>query len=300
MPGVNVIVGPSDNGKSAILKMIDWLRTNQPGTVADILNWDVPDGKVYGRVITSRGSVSRKRGKGTGVYIVNKEEFRAFGRNVPAEATGVLGLSDLNVQMQLDRHFLILDSPGEVSRQLNRITKLEKLDTALATLRARQRSLGDSVVQLSDKRVVLMAVLCAENKQLLEDAASGMFMMQMLQAKVSKLRMQCDSLRAVLAALQAAAAHILPTGLVPGIRSSMKEVELEINKRNALQQRYSTVNTALVQYHATGSEMTAVKQQVATGRQQVQQAKSQLVSCPYCGSKLTEYTRSTLLRGSDG
>jgi len=54
--------------------------------------------------------------------------FTNFGQTVPEEVQAVLEIGDINVQGQLDQHFLITSSGGDVARTINKITKLENVD----------------------------------------------------------------------------------------------------------------------------------------------------------------------------
>lgn len=131
-PGVTVLVGSSDHGKSAILRALEWLRNNRPlgegiirrdatGRKASETSVEVEmDGHTIGRV---RGSDSK--------YYVDDHEFRAFGSDVPSDVTNALW-EDICVQRQLDRHFLLLDT--KASETLDAITGLSEVEKLLEIL----------------------------------------------------------------------------------------------------------------------------------------------------------------------
>jgi len=123
-PGVNIIVGPTDSGKTSIIRALRYVATNRPSGEGFISNW-ADDMRVA--VECDEGKVERTKGK-ENLYKLDDTEFRAFGTSVPEEIVGVLNLAEANIQQQLDSPFLISNSPGEVAQHFNRIAHLEKID----------------------------------------------------------------------------------------------------------------------------------------------------------------------------
>ena len=133
VPGVNVIVGTSSHGKTAILRAIYLLAFNRPGGLR-FLNRYVNASSVKVKAKMMEGvTISLTRGK-TNIYKCGKNAYKAFGRNVPEEITKVLNLSDVNIQAQLDSPFLVTGSAGEFAKIVNKITKLDKCDVYVASL----------------------------------------------------------------------------------------------------------------------------------------------------------------------
>ena len=131
-PHVTTIIGPSDVGKSAIIRALGWVATNHPTGYAFItygkkkatVTLDV-DGHV----------IVRERGKTPNTYTLDGEEFKAFGNGkVPDEIANLLNVSNVNFQGQFDTPFWFCETPGEVSRQLNQIVNLEIIDKTLGNL----------------------------------------------------------------------------------------------------------------------------------------------------------------------
>lgn len=80
---------------------------------------------------TDEGNASLTKSTRGARYEVNGKPFRKFGTSVPDKVTELLNISDLNVQQQLDQHYLIISGPAEVARVINEVTGLENLDSAL-------------------------------------------------------------------------------------------------------------------------------------------------------------------------
>jgi len=126
-PHVNIIVGQSSSGKTAIFRAIEWLNTNRPLGKRFISHGE-NEAKVK---IDDVEGVKSDKGKTT--YKVGLDTFDS-GSNVPDLVVQKLNLSELNIQNQLDEHFLITSSPGEVARTFNRILNIEKVDEYVSKL----------------------------------------------------------------------------------------------------------------------------------------------------------------------
>ena len=144
-PGVNVIVGPSDNGKSSVLRALHWVVQNKPDGVGFVSHWNLtPKGYVKDEtrvtVVSGDHAVTRIRHKDTNAYIVDGKTLEAFGKDVPEEVPAALHIDDVNIQRQLDPHFLLSDSAGEVARIFNRTIRLDDIDKLLSLVESKKRS----------------------------------------------------------------------------------------------------------------------------------------------------------------
>jgi exonuclease SbcC len=148
-PQITTLIGPSDAGKSAIIRALLWLATNRPAgdsfvrhgsELASVSLW------VDGHKIT------RQRGKGVNRYSIDGKELAAFGQGVPEEISRLLNIDEINISRQHQPHYLFADSPGEVARQLNAVINLGAIDATLAKLGAELRQ-AKAVVGVSEQRL---------------------------------------------------------------------------------------------------------------------------------------------------
>ena len=134
VPGINVIVGTSDSGKSALLRAIGWVVFNRPQGTSFIRHG--ADSASVELDLTRTGIVSRSRGKSANQYRIGEslEEvvLNAVRGDVPEEVSRVLCMGELNIQKQLDSPFLLSLSQPDVARTLNEIANLSMVDTAMA------------------------------------------------------------------------------------------------------------------------------------------------------------------------
>lgn len=145
---ITTIVGKSDVGKSAIVRALEWVFLNRPSGDAFI-----KDGKQFARVraYVDGHTITRKKGK-QNLYIVDGQELKAFGSKVPEPVEDILHISELNFQRQHDSVFWLSQSPGQVSRELNRIINLEVIDSSLAEAGRRMRE-SKSALEITEGRV---------------------------------------------------------------------------------------------------------------------------------------------------
>lgn len=133
VPGTNVIIGPSDAGKSAVFRAINWVVTNRPLGEAFRSEWG---GDTRVALHTSEGYlVERVKTASRNEYILNGETLKAFGSGVPEAVAGALQLVPANIQSQMDMPFLLADSPGEAARALNQAASIDEIDHAVSGLR---------------------------------------------------------------------------------------------------------------------------------------------------------------------
>jgi len=127
---VTTFVGDSDQGKSAIIRAIYWLVFGRP-LGESFINDELSSCKVS--IHDSDGNtVTRRRVRaGHTSYKVNDQVLKAFGTDVPEQVRRILNLNETNFQRQLDPPFWLLDSPGQVAKNLNSIVNLGLIDSVM-------------------------------------------------------------------------------------------------------------------------------------------------------------------------
>jgi len=129
--GVNVIVGVSDSGKSAILRALRWLWTSRP--LGDyFVHWGEKD--CSAKLKINGNEIIRGKEKKQNYYSVNGKVLEAMKAEVPAEVSQALQLEDINWQGQRDLDFLLSLSPLEASKYIQKLCGLEAVLPILATL----------------------------------------------------------------------------------------------------------------------------------------------------------------------
>ena len=144
--GVNIIVGCSDTGKTAIIRALRFLTWNRPSGNAIRSSFG---GKTHVKLYTEEGNILRSKDK-QDAYILKIDgqepiEFKAFGTSVPEEISRFLNINEINLQSQLDAPFLLSDSPGDVAKHFNKIARLDKIDTSIQNINKWIRELEQSI-----------------------------------------------------------------------------------------------------------------------------------------------------------
>jgi len=155
-PGVNVIIGTSDEGKTAILRMINWIASNRPSGDA-FKNWAAPKKEsVCGEIELWDGkSIILEREDGKNVYTIydnrTSEELRfsSIKTDVPTEVSELLNLAEYNIQNQHQPYFLLQDTPGMVAKKLNDLVGLSIIDTLFYKLKSEVRSTSAKITALT-------------------------------------------------------------------------------------------------------------------------------------------------------
>jgi DNA repair protein SbcC/Rad50 len=137
--GVNSIIGASDSGKTACIRALKWVITNRPSGDSFIKH-----GTDFARVTlkTDRHTITRTRSGQENSYTLNGQVFDAIGTDVPEDVLRALNLNDLNLQFQMDAPFLLTESSGEVARKINRIIKLDDIDSTLRNIGAYRKNIS--------------------------------------------------------------------------------------------------------------------------------------------------------------
>ncbi|MBS4871328.1 MAG: AAA family ATPase [Peptoniphilus sp. oral taxon 375] len=143
LPGLNVILGNSDSGKSAIVRGLRWLFYNEP-MGADFLQ----RGKTQVEVTAEfyDGTIlKRSRQKATNAYDLTLAtgetmHFEGFGRTVPKEIVDYLNLRKfplsptddltLNIADQLEGPFLLQEKDSNKANAIGRLVGIHYIDQA--------------------------------------------------------------------------------------------------------------------------------------------------------------------------
>lgn len=149
---ITTIVGPTDTGKSAVLRALRWICLNDISGDAFIRE----GAKRTTVQITIQGekkthTIIRIRGTSANTYELNGEEFKSFSSSVPDGIAQFLRLNDINFQSQHDAPFWFNETAGEVSRRLNAVIDLSVIDSALAFVASEVRTAAERKTVASER-----------------------------------------------------------------------------------------------------------------------------------------------------
>jgi DNA repair protein SbcC/Rad50 len=193
-PSVTTIIGPTDTGKSAILRALRWVCFNQPR--GDAL---IRDGAshVSVKLTVDKKVVTRRKGK-SNIYKLDDKPFKAFKTAVPEEIVNHLNISDVSFQSALGQHeapFWFSLTPGQVSQKLNSIVNLQVIDQTLANIASRLRK-AKSVAEVTEERLN-QAQNELEELSWVPKARKAFARVKQLSDALDSKRLQVENLRAV-------------------------------------------------------------------------------------------------------
>lgn len=151
--GVNVIVGPSDSGKTAIMRALRWNMFNDPSGVEFVREGE-SEVSVTVR-FQNHVEVERRRSRSKNQYILRRPDeeeliFEGFGKNVPKEIEEAIGIKKimlddkkslpLNFSDQLDGPFLLQETDAYKAQAIGRMVGVDLLDETMRdTLRDKKQ-----------------------------------------------------------------------------------------------------------------------------------------------------------------
>ena len=153
VPGVNVIVGRPQSGKSNIIRSFKLLVSNRPTGAAFWPDFAGSKGQTYHEIETSEGDVitqtkevvvvkGKKKLKANGTkYTLNGNE----SSGLTDEITRALNISSLNIHNQFDVPYLTTSTYGEIAKIVNKITNLEDADIWQKDLASRLRKVNSKI-----------------------------------------------------------------------------------------------------------------------------------------------------------
>lgn len=275
-PHITTIVGPSDQGKSAIIRALHWLTFNRPAGEAFRRHGS---SEVAVQLTTDKCTVTRRKGKGTNTYSLDKKKLKAFGSDPPELISDALRLYSFNFQMQHDSPFWLTLSAGEVTKRLNSIVNLSVIDESVQRAKSTVRSLE------AEERVVSSRVQQLESRvtrdSWVEDAHSNIAETRKLSGLISRESVRAAALADVLRQIEGIKPLVVTLSgsagafnEVAAVRSALHELTSTRDGLAALLHDISAVSTR----RRIASDSLATKQAAL--------AKLMKGKCPLCQRKM--------------
>lgn len=156
--GVNVVVGGNDKGKTSLIRGLRFVTHNRPSGDS-FRSWWGGDTEVTIKTYEGNG-IKRTKGDKKNTYNRNGTlMYKAFGKGVPDDIKSILKLDDINVQQQLEAHYLLSESPGNIAAHFNEIANISIIDDSIKRAKSKERTLKAELNYLGDKVMVARASL---------------------------------------------------------------------------------------------------------------------------------------------
>lgn len=135
--GINIIIGKSDIGKSAIVRSEKLVNQNTPK--GEAYKNDTLGKKDIVKITNTfhdgnKISIERKNGKNQYKINKDKEPLKALNGTVPEEIQSITRMKPINIQGQhpTEQYFLLAESPGAVAKKFNEVVGISVMDKALS------------------------------------------------------------------------------------------------------------------------------------------------------------------------
>ena len=201
-PGVNVLIGDNEAGKTNVLRAINWVVNNRPtgneyrsrwgGDTSVVLN---VENKLIGRY---------KHGT-TNLYTLThadktRDEFKAFGQGVPEIIVQHLNMFPVNIHFQLEGPFLLNLSPADVARHFNSAVNLGNIDSTIFNIAKTLRE-EKALFETNEKDIEINKVKLIKYDWL-DEAEVCLIKLEGTQQKISKLYISINELKTLMSDLK--------------------------------------------------------------------------------------------------
>ena len=257
-PGINVVVGNSDGGKTSIFRALLWVIFNRPGGVAFVSDWikdekDKITGQTRVKIEKKEGVLSRFKNKNDNGYSIEGHKFLAIGLDVQEKVNSFLNLNQMNLQEQHDGPFLLGETPGEIARFLNKLIDIEQMDVYLKIVESKKRKAVKIKKELTGSIDVLNSDLTSLDwvfpvKKLLEIATNLEFKIKTIQKQVESLEISIENYKKYVQILS----DIIP---IKEIEDKLKQLEKLNSEEKQTQTRVIILENSVKKYRRCKKEL---------------------------------------------
>ena len=269
--GVNVVIGKSDCGKSAIIRALRLVLENKPRGDS-FLNHDCKDMTVSMKI----NGTGITRGQGSeNTYTAGKEKFTAFGQSVPEPIVAATKFHDVNAQFQLDSPFLLSMTPGEAGQYLNSIMNLDIIDQ---TVKAAQAMARENKAAISALTATIAALEKDEAGYVwLTDAEAALEKLQALEGKRDELANEGQKIEDAISSIESVT--LLPIPDISKQLAMLSKIEADLD---AAEELASQIRCAIDDV----SEYSHKVDELASELSQAKKELSKIKVCSACGRPL--------------
>lgn len=249
-PGVNIICGPSDQGKSSIIRMIEYLCFNKPSGTSfrsDFLT-DKKESTLVEGVFKDKKEVTISRERNLtskNEYRINNKSFVALRTDVPNEVSQITKMTDVNIQSQHpnDQYFLLTKKPGQVAKELNKVSGLEIMDKAMSDINSQVRE-ANSELKIYQKEIETTKSYLEETSWAEKAIKEKEKLIQEKQT-IYKLQEQIDDLELIITKIQKIDTLLQKSKNIPKALKTLQELETQKQEISDIAKKKETIENSL-------------------------------------------------------
>jgi len=280
VPGTNVIIGESDQGKSAAFTAINWVVNNRP--LGDFFR-SVWGGDTRVALYTAEGDViERIRSDNKNEYRINGEILEAFGTQVPQEVSNILQLDGYNIQAQMDPDFLLSHTPGEAARILNKAAAIDEIDTVISGISKTIHQINSGI---KSKKLLLFAQeQNLKQYENLNEIETKIQHAEELEKQIQAHEQELSKLKRILYMINRANLTLERTKHLPDVLNKVIRVESELDEYKETKIQKSNIERIISRLRKVYGAMEATQKEII--RLEKEQEKIPLDICPICGGTI--------------
>jgi exonuclease SbcC len=274
-PGLNVIIGDSDHGKSAILRSLFFLFSNLIGG-DKLVRYDADISSVSSEIDDK--TVTRSK-KPSNKYTIGKKAYGSFGVSLPYDIEQTLNFSPLNFHTQFDRAFMVFETPGERGRILNRVVNLTEIDRSIKKAKYVDRDEKRRIFEAEEK----LTELKSEKEELdwILDAERDLNVIEGLAENQRVINSQIEWLSDKLSEIKTLLRDKKKADLILQAKEQIKEIEQLSDRLKAKQDEIDNGQQLLNELEVTERKLSEVEQKVKKMKTKFRQMFPDI--CPLCG-----------------
>lgn len=193
---ITTLTGPNDSGKSAVLRALCWALFNKPSGFGFLRR---AGGAEEARVTLTVDdhTVARVRNGRENYYELDGQRFEAMGQGVvPDPIAKLFNVGPSNIQRQHDLPFWFSLTAGQLSKEMNQIVDLDKIDTVLSIAASGARACKATLDVAQDRLTAARATL--ERTEWAVSATASVERLTTIQKSIDSTRSRIDSLRSLI------------------------------------------------------------------------------------------------------
>ncbi len=257
VPGINVIIGTSDSGKTAIFRALRWLIWNRPSGEAFRSSWG---GDTEVKLETNEGTVQRIRTDKDNKYCLKSQKYKAIKSDVPEEIQSLLNIDRINFQQQLERPFLLDSSPGEVAKHFNKTAKIDLIDTSIQHVEKWIHGLQQDIKTAEQQKKELEQSL--SEYAYLDDVEPKIQNLEQIEVEYNSIVKQEKSLNTLYQELQSLENKIALKQPILNLEGNVNNQIKQVKERDELKSKEKQLTTLLDYIEQTTKKMHLLEKKV--------------------------------------
>lgn len=233
-PGINVIIGETDKGKTALMSAIRWVATGKPRGDSVKSWWG---GKTSVKLSFGDNTTVEKTRVGTGtIFTVDGRPFKSTDANSPPEVDAALGLpEELCIQRQLDPVYMLSKTGGQAAATINSVVDMDVVTGSQSEgLRAVRQCKSELDVATGEREAAEEEV---ESYEFLDDLSAVFVVVERTYEELKCLTDQCKRLQAACSLVQSAQSALAACPAPPDVQP----LHTLVNIRNHTQGEFNAL-----------------------------------------------------------